>query len=84
MDLQISELNERLAGQQMKIELTEEASESIVEGGYDPAFGVRPLKRYIQKNVETLAARKILEGSVLQGQTIVISCSGGSLTAEVR
>ena len=84
VDLQISELNERLAGQQMKIELTEEARESIVEGGYDPAFGARPLKRYIQKNVETLAARKILEGSVLQGQTIVIGCSGGSLTAEVR
>ncbi len=84
VDLQIRELNERLAGQQMKIELTPEARESVVEGGYDPAFGARPLRRYIQKNVETLAARKILEGSVLQGQTIVIGCSGGSLTAQVR
>ena len=84
VDLLISELNERLAGQQIKIELTPEARDSVVDGGYDPTFGARPLKRYIQKNVETLAARKILEGSVLQGQTIVIGCSGGSLTAEVR
>ena len=68
----------------VQIELTDEARESVVDGGYDPAFGARPLKRYIQKNVETLAARKILEGSVLQGQTILIGCSGGSLTAEVR
>ena len=83
VDLQINELNSRLADRQIRIELTDEARESVVEGGYDPAFGARPLKRYIQKNVETLAARKILEGSVLQGQTIRIGCSGGSLTAEV-
>ena len=84
VDLQINELNSRLADRQIRIELTDEARESVVDGGYDPAFGARPLKRYIQKNVETLAARKILEGSVLQGQTILIGCSGGSLTAEVR
>ena len=81
VDLQIAELNARLAPQQLKIVLTDEAKQLIVDGGYDPTFGARPLRRYLQKNVETLAARKILEGSVLPGQTIVIDVSDGGLTA---
>ena len=84
VDLQIGALNERLSEQQMKIELTDEAKQIVVEGGYDPTFGARPLKRFIQKNVETLAARKILEGGVLQGQTILIDAKDGALTAEVK
>ena len=81
VDLQIAELNRRLSGQQLKIELTPEAKQVIVDGGYDPTFGARPLRRYIQKNVETLAARQILSGSVLPGQTIVIGAENGNLTA---
>ena len=79
VDLQIAALNERLSAQQLKIRLTEQARQAVVDGGYDPVFGARPLKRYIQKNVETLAARKILSGEVLQGQTLVIDCRDGVL-----
>ncbi len=81
VDLQIDRLNERLAAQQLRIRLTQAAKDAIVEGGYDPAFGARPLRRYIQKNVETLAARKILSGEVMPGQTIVIDDVDGELTA---
>ncbi len=79
VDLQIASLNERLSAQQLKIRLTEQARGAVVDGGYDPVFGARPLKRYIQKNVETLAARKILSGEVMQGQTLVIDCRDGVL-----
>ncbi|MBQ3999866.1 MAG: type VI secretion system ATPase TssH, partial [Oscillospiraceae bacterium] len=84
VDLQIAALNERLSAQQLKIELTQDAKQIVVDGGYDPTFGARPLRRYIQKNVETLAARKILSGSVLPGQTIVIGAKDGSLTADTE
>ncbi|MBP3873338.1 MAG: hypothetical protein J6E32_06430, partial [Lachnospiraceae bacterium] len=67
----------------ISIELTEAAREHIAEGGYDPAFGARPLRRYIQKNVETLAARMILSGEVLQGSTIRIDLADGELQAYV-
>ena len=84
VDLQIDELNRRLAERQIRIELTPEARESVAEGGYDPSFGARPLRRYIQKNVETLAARMILSGEVMQGSTIRIDCADGELKAEVE
>ena len=83
VDLQINELNSRLADRQIRIELTEAAKESVADGGYDPAFGARPLRRYIQKNVETLAARMILSGDVMQGSTIRIDCVDGELQARV-
>ena len=83
VDLQINELNARLAERQIRIDLTPEARESVAEGGYDPAFGARPLRRYIQKNVETLAARMILSGDVMSGSTIRIDCKDGALKAEV-
>lgn len=84
VDLQIDELNSRLAAQQLKISLTPEAKQIVTDGGYDPTFGARPLRRYIQKNVETLAARKILSGEAMPGQTILICEKDGLLTADVQ
>lgn len=72
VDLQVADLNKRLSDQQLKIELTDHAKSYITNNGYDPVYGARPLKRYIQKNVETLAARLILKGNVHEGDTIII------------
>ena len=72
VDLQVADLNKRLADQQLSIELSDAAKRYITDNGYDPAFGARPLKRFIQKHVETLSARLILEGNVHEGSTIRI------------
>ena len=72
VDLQVADLNKRLSDQQLKIELTDHAKIYITNNGYDTVYGARPLKRYIQKNVETLAARLILKGNVHEGDTIII------------
>ena len=77
----IADLNDRLADRELQIELTEEAQQFIVNNGYDPVYGARPLKRYIQKYVETLAAKLILSDAVGAGDTILIDVSGESLTA---
>ena len=77
----IADLNERLADRELRIELTDEAATFIVENGYDPVYGARPLKRYIQKYVETLAAKLILRDEVAGGDTILIDVIGDSLTA---
>jgi ATP-dependent Clp protease ATP-binding subunit ClpB len=84
VDLLIAEVNRRLSERQIRIELTDAAKESVAEGGYDPTFGARPLRRYIQKHVETLAARMILSGDVMQGSTIRIDCVDGELRAAVE
>ena len=85
VDLQVKDLNRRLADQQLKIELTEQAKAAIIAGGYDPVYGARPLKRYIQKYVETLSAKRILEGGVHEGDTITIDVGEhGDLTALVK
>ncbi len=84
IDLMISDLNKRLADQEIGIELTDAAKEYVTQAGYDPVYGARPLKRYLQKNVETLAARRILKGDVLEGDTIVIDRENDGLTAIVR
>lgn len=68
----------------MEVTLTDTAKTFIIEGGYDPVYGARPLKRYLQKNVETLAARMILSGRVSQGDRIVIDLQGGKLVANVQ
>ena len=82
VDLQVADLNKRLAAQQLKIALTEAAKTFITDKGYDPAFGARPLKRFIQKHVETLSARLILRGDVHEGGTIVIDLdANGELSA---
>ena len=82
--LMVADVNKRLAAKDIKVELTEEALEYIAENGYDPQFGARPLKRYLQKNVETEAARIILRGNLSEGSRIVFSVSDGQLSAEVR
>ena len=82
VDLQVADLNKRLAAQQLKITLTDAAKTFITDKGYDPAFGARPLKRFIQKHVETLSARLILRGDVHEGGTIVIDLdANGELSA---
>lgn len=72
VDLMVADVNKRLADRELRIELTSAAREYVSDHGYDPAYGARPLRRYLQKHVETVAARIILEGSISQGQTIVI------------
>ena len=62
----------------------EAAKQVVVDGGYDPTYGARPLKRYLQKNVETLAAKLILEGNVGTGDTILIDAENGKLTARIK
>lgn len=84
ISLLIADLNQRLADKELKIELSEEAKQHIVEQAYDPVYGARPLKRYLQKNVETLAARLILSDSVRAGDTIYIDYTNGELTAISR
>ena len=75
VDLCIADMNKRLADRELKVELTEQAKEFVTENGYDPVYGARPLKRYIQKNIETLAARIILGDCVRAGSTIVVDVS---------
>ena len=84
IDLLIADVNKRLAEKELTIELTDAAKDFVVEGGYDPMYGARPLKRYLQKNVETLAARLILAGNVGREDTILIDAKDGKLTAEVK
>ena len=86
VDLMMADLNRRLADQEIRLELTDEAKSYIIDGGYDPVYGARPLKRYLQKNVETLAARIILADGVGEGSVIVIDVDpqGDHLTAKAE
>ena len=77
----IKGLNQRLADRDLNIRLTPEAERFIIDQAYDPVYGARPLKRYIQKHVETLSARLILSDQVQQGDTIQIQVEGEALTA---
>ncbi len=79
--LLVTDLNRRLAARQIKVELTPEAESFVVDQGYDPVYGARPLKRYLQKSVETLSARLILSGEVNEGDTVLLSVKDGTLTA---
>ena len=81
IDLLIADLNKRLEEKEISIRLTDAAKNYVVEGGYDPMYGARPLKRFLQKHVETLAAKLMLQGGVGADQTIVIDVENGSLTA---
>ena len=80
----IADLNRRLEDKELKVELSPEAEQLIVEDAYDPVYGARPLKRYIQKYVETLAAKLILADKVEQGDIIMIKVKDGELAAEVK
>ena len=82
VDLIINNLNERLADKELKISLTPAAKKYVADNGYDPVYGARPLKRYLQKNVETLAAKVILEGKVSLGDTIVFDVEGDKLVVK--
>ena len=84
IDLLLSELNERLAERELSLELTDAAKTFIADHGFDPVYGARPLKRYMQKHVETLAAKLILGGEISTGATIVIDVEGNALTAKVK
>ncbi len=82
IDLLVTDMNRRLMDKEISIELTEAAKQLVLDGGYDPAYGARPLKRYLQKHVETLAARLMLKGDIGAGGTIVIDAKQGRLTAQ--
>ena len=83
IDLMVKDMNRRLASQELSIELTGEAKRQCAEDGYDPVYGARPLKRYLQKHVETLAARKILSGGVHQGDTLVLDYQDNQFSIKV-
>ena len=82
VDLLMADLNSRLADREIAIKLTESAKQHIIDQGYDQVYGARPLKRYLQKNVETLVAKMILAGSVSTQSAIVIDYDGTDLKAE--
>ena len=85
VDLQIEDVNRRLKNQELSVELTPAAKQVVIDGGYDPVYGARPLKRYIQKYVETLSAKLILEGNVHEGDTILIDAdASGALEAVIK
>ena len=84
IELMLADVNKRLADRDLKIELTEAAKDFVIEHGYEPSYGARPLKRFLTKHVDTLAARLILEGNVREGDVILIDEQGGKLTASVK
>jgi len=84
VNLLIEDVNKRLLDREVSIELTEAAKEFVVDGGYEPMYGARPLKRYLQKHVETLAAKLILEGNVGRGSVILMDVANGELCAKIK
>ena len=80
IDLQIDKLNQRLADQQIVCRLTDAAKTFIVDEAYDPEFGARPLRRYVQHTVETMLSKKLLEGSITTGSTVTVDCVDGQLS----
>ena len=85
IDLQLAQINKQLAENELSLVLTDRAKQIVADGAYDPAYGARPLKRYMQKNVSTLAARLILEGNLEPGNVIVIDeGDNGTLSAKVK
>ena len=80
----VADVNNRLEDRELSISLTKDAEQYIVEHGYDPVYGARPLKRFLQKYVETLAAKLILADEVREGDTILIDVEGDHLTARVK
>ena len=82
--LLMKDLNRRLADKEISVELTDAATQYIIDNGYDPVYGARPLKRFLQKHVETLSAKLILSDGIRTGQTIVIDLVDGSLVANPR
>ena len=79
IDLQIDKLNQRLADQQIKVELTQAAKDAIVDASYDPQYGARPLRRYVQHTVETMLSKRLLRGDILPNQTVTVDVVDGQL-----
>ena len=84
VDLMVNALNKRLAEQELRLELTGQAKMYVIENGYDPIYGARPLKRYLQKHVETLAAKMILGGEAKAGDIILLDLTDGELSARIK
>ena len=84
VDLMVKELSDRLADQELSLELTDAARTQVIENGYDPVYGARLLKRYLQNYVETLAAKKILSGDVHQGDTLVLDVKDGEFVINTK
>nr|WP_296157631.1 ATP-dependent chaperone ClpB [uncultured Blautia sp.] len=84
VDLMVKELDHRLADQELSLELTDAARTQVIENGYDPIYGARPLKRYLQNYVETLAAKKILSGDVHAGDTLVLDVKDGEFVINTK
>ena len=84
VDLMVRELSDRLADQELSLELTDAARTQVIENGYDPVYGARPLKRYLQNYVETLAAKKILSGDVHAGDTLVLDVRDGEFVINTK
>ena len=82
IDLQIDKLNSRLEDQQIKVELTDDAKSAIVDASYDPQYGARPLRRYVQHTVETMLSKRLLRGDILPNQTVTVDAVDGQL--EIR
>ena len=84
IDLLVGELNRRLEEKQLKVVLTDAAKRFIIDSAYDPAFGARPLRRFVQHGVETLISRKIIADQVQPGDTLTVDCVNGELTVEAK
>ena len=84
VDLLLKGLNKRLADQELTVELSPAAKQFVIEGGYDPVYGARPLKRFVQKEVETSTAKLILVGQVSEGDTILLDVENGGLKAMIK
>lgn len=84
VDLLLKGLNKRLADQELTVELSPAAKQFVIEGGYDPVYGARPLKRFVQKEIETSTAKLILGGQVSEGDTILLDVENGGLKAMIK
>ena len=84
IDLMVADINRRLADKQLTVELTPAAKELVIDSAYDPVYGARPLRRFLQHTVETLISRKIIGDQVEQGQTLTVDVRDGQLTVEAR
>ena len=82
IDLQIDKLNQRLAQQQISCQVTQAAKSAIIDAAYNPEFGARPLRRYVQHTVETMLSKRILKGDVTPGQTVTVDFQNGELVMQ--
>ena len=82
LDLIMKELNERLEDRRILIELTDNARKFLIDNGYDAIYGARPLKRFVQKHLETLVARKILEQEITESSRVLVDYENGELTVK--